>query len=99
MDGSTVTANRERHQQLVTELRALESRLREGGGAARIAREHDKGKLTARERIALLFDNNSCFQNWVAALRPIPVRLPPPVVTGFDKYRDAKLLLSPTTQR
>ena len=62
MDGSTVTANREYHEQLVTELRALESRLREGGGAARIAREHKKGKLTARERIALLFDDASHFQ-------------------------------------
>ena len=62
MDGSTVTANREYHEQLVTELRSLESRLREGGGAARIAREHQKGKLTARERIALLFDDASHFQ-------------------------------------
>jgi acetyl-CoA carboxylase carboxyltransferase component len=62
MDGSTVTANRERHEQLVSELGALESRLREGGGAARIAREHDKGKLTARERVALLFDDDSYFQ-------------------------------------
>ena len=62
MDGSTVTANRERQEQLVSELRALESRLRDGGGAARIAREHERGKLTARERIALLFDDASHFQ-------------------------------------
>ena len=62
MDGSTVTANREHHEQLVSELRVLEYRLHEGGGAARIAREHDKGKLTARERVALLFDDDSHFQ-------------------------------------
>ena len=29
-----------------------------GGGKARIAKEHAKGKLTARERLALLFDPN-----------------------------------------
>jgi propionyl-CoA carboxylase beta chain len=30
-----------------------------GGGAARLRRQHEAGKLTARERIALLFDPNS----------------------------------------
>jgi propionyl-CoA carboxylase beta chain len=40
----------------------LERRKREselGGGEARIARQHAEGKLTARERIQLLFDNGS----------------------------------------
>jgi propionyl-CoA carboxylase beta chain len=37
-------------------LAALEARSAEGGGADRIARQHASGKLTARERIALLFD-------------------------------------------
>jgi propionyl-CoA carboxylase beta chain len=37
-------------------LAALEARAAEGGGADRIARQHAAGKLTARERIALLFD-------------------------------------------
>ena len=31
----------------------------EGGGATRIAKQHDGGKLTARERIALLLDHES----------------------------------------
>ena len=30
-----------------------------GGGQARIARQHDKGKLTARERLAVLLDDGS----------------------------------------
>ena len=30
-----------------------------GGGAERLSRQHEAGKLTARERIALLFDPNS----------------------------------------
>ncbi|HEX6133662.1 MAG TPA: acyl-CoA carboxylase subunit beta [Longimicrobiales bacterium] len=41
---------------LTGEVRALEERLREGGGADRTARQHGQGKLTARERIALLLD-------------------------------------------
>src|SRR5436309_2025034 len=41
---------------LVDQLRKLEGRLREGGGAARIERQHKAGKLTARERIAALRD-------------------------------------------
>jgi 3-methylcrotonyl-CoA carboxylase beta subunit len=42
---------------LVEELNALRSRLREGGGEKRIQRQHDQGKLTARERIDLLLDD------------------------------------------
>jgi 3-methylcrotonyl-CoA carboxylase beta subunit len=56
------TTNREHFEKLVEELRELEARLREGGGPERIAREHKKGKLTARERISLLVDEDSFFQ-------------------------------------
>jgi 3-methylcrotonyl-CoA carboxylase beta subunit len=62
MDTSTITANRERFEGLVTELRLLEDRIRLGGGVERIEREHRKGKFTARERINLLFDQGSYFQ-------------------------------------
>ena len=41
---------------LVEQLRALEARLREGGGASKIDKQHRAGKLTARERIAKLLD-------------------------------------------
>jgi acetyl-CoA carboxylase carboxyltransferase component len=37
-------------------LRALEDRLRAGGGADKAARQHAAGKLTARERVAALLD-------------------------------------------
>jgi propionyl-CoA carboxylase beta chain len=37
-------------------LAALERRAEQGGGAERIRRQHEAGKLTARERIELLFD-------------------------------------------
>src|SRR5215510_6116277 len=62
MDTQITTANREHFQKLVTELTSLEEKLRQGGGRARIEREHSKGKLTARERINLLFDPDSHFQ-------------------------------------
>jgi 3-methylcrotonyl-CoA carboxylase beta subunit len=41
---------------LTQEYRELEERLRQGGGADRIEKQHGQGKLTARERIALLLD-------------------------------------------
>ncbi len=62
MDTQVATANREHLEKLVGGLRSLEDRLRLGGGPERIAREHSKGKLTARERIQLLFDEDSYFQ-------------------------------------
>ena len=40
----------------IQQLRALRARVRRGGGAERIARQHSKGKLTARERLDLLLD-------------------------------------------
>lgn len=39
----------------------LETRLREGGGKDRIARQHKQGKLTARERVAALCDPDTRF--------------------------------------
>lgn len=50
-----------RLQRLTAELRELEHRLRQGGGAERIERQHQQGKLTARERIALLLDPRTEF--------------------------------------
>lgn len=44
------------------ELKELRRRLRQGGGERRIQRQHDQGKLTARERIDLLLDEG---EPWV----------------------------------
>jgi len=44
---------------ILTELEARREAARMGGGAARIQRQHEKGKLTARERIELLLDEGS----------------------------------------
>lgn len=50
-----------RLRELSAAVRELEARLREAGGAERIARQHRQGKLTARERVARLCDEHSRF--------------------------------------
>jgi acetyl-CoA carboxylase carboxyltransferase component len=51
-----------RLRELTAELQELEARLRLGGGPDKIEKQHSQGKLTARERIDLLLDNNSYTQ-------------------------------------
>jgi len=41
---------------LAAEVRELRARLEQGGGPDKIKRQHDQGKLTARERVAKLLD-------------------------------------------
>jgi acetyl-CoA carboxylase carboxyltransferase component len=48
-------------RRLVTELHDLEDRLRQGGGAKKIEKQHQDGKLTARERLAQLLDRGTLF--------------------------------------
>src|ERR671914_604324 len=51
-----------RLRELTDQLHQLETRLRAGGGPDKIERQHQQGKLTARERIELLLDKNSYHQ-------------------------------------
>jgi acetyl-CoA carboxylase carboxyltransferase component len=44
---------------LVEDLRAQRERIKLGGGEEKIARQHAAGKLTARERLALLIDDGT----------------------------------------
>ncbi|MEM7663142.1 MAG: acyl-CoA carboxylase subunit beta [Pseudomonadota bacterium] len=46
-------------QEILEQLEARRERARAGGGEKRIERQHDKGKLTARERIDVLLDEGS----------------------------------------
>jgi len=48
-------------KQLVESLLELEDRLRQGGGAKKVEKQHRDGKLTARERISQLIDRSSMF--------------------------------------
>lgn len=51
-----------RLRELTDQLSELESRLRLGGGADKIDRQHQQGKLTARERIEKLLDKDAYVQ-------------------------------------
>ncbi len=53
------TEQKSRLRQLSEEFERLERKLKLGGGEAKIERTHAKGKLTARERIDLLFDKDA----------------------------------------
>jgi 3-methylcrotonyl-CoA carboxylase beta subunit len=54
-------SDKSRLRKLTDELRALEERIRQGGGADKIERQHKQGKLTARERIDRLRDHDTPF--------------------------------------
>jgi 3-methylcrotonyl-CoA carboxylase beta subunit len=55
-DASSKLARAAHLRHLVEQLHKLEDRLREGGGDARIEKQHRAGKMTARERIDALLD-------------------------------------------
>jgi acetyl-CoA carboxylase carboxyltransferase component len=60
LDNSTPVGEKQsRLRALTTELLTLEQKLRLGGGPDKIERQHNQGKLTARERIDLLLDKDS----------------------------------------
>ena len=57
-----VSESPQRLRELTADLRRLEANLRLGGGENKIERQHQQGKLTARERLALLLDKDSYSQ-------------------------------------
>jgi len=61
-DSGTATKQPSRLRELSDQLLQLETRLRSGGGPDKIDRQHQQGKLTARERIELLLDKDSYTQ-------------------------------------
>src|ERR1019366_2549063 len=46
-------------RELVAELEARRAKVREMGGPDKIARQHARGKMTARERLAVFFDEGA----------------------------------------
>lgn len=80
------------HNEKAEQLLKLREEAKKGGGAARIKKQHDKGKLTARERIALLLDKDSfeeidTFVTHRSTAFGLDKKLVPGdgVVTGFGK--------------
>ncbi len=61
-DSGPATKQFTRLRELTDELLQLETKLRRGGGPDKIDRQHQQGKLTARERVELLLDKNSYYQ-------------------------------------
>ena len=53
---SPSTEKKSRLRELTDEYLELAIRIRQGGGTARVKKQHKAGKLTARERVAALFD-------------------------------------------
>jgi 3-methylcrotonyl-CoA carboxylase beta subunit len=49
-------AARKAMEERLAAIRADETRIAQGGGAKAIERQHEKGRLTARERVAKLID-------------------------------------------
>ncbi len=62
-----LTRQKSRLRELTDEFERLEHKLRLGGGAEKIEKIHKQGKLTARERIELLFDKD-VFQQEIGLL-------------------------------
>ena len=50
-------------QDIIRQLQEMRERAKAGGGSKRIAAQHGKGKLTARERLEILLDEGS-FEEW-----------------------------------
>src|ERR1700722_16730233 len=80
-------------RELVADLEKRRATVREMGGAAKIAKQHARGKLTARERMAAFFDDGVYFEIGMhgtqmgLAAGPAGSDKPPAdgVVTGFGK--------------
>lgn len=53
--------NEDQMKQLISQLRSREKKVRLGGGEKKIEEQHQRGKLTARERIRYLVDKGSEF--------------------------------------
>ncbi len=49
-------------RELVADLEARQAKIREMGGADKVAKQHARGKLTARERMAAFFDDGVYFE-------------------------------------
>lgn len=61
VDSASFQERAARYEALVETMKQRAAEVRKGGGAKRIEREHDRGKLTARERIDYLLDDPDAF--------------------------------------
>jgi acetyl-CoA carboxylase carboxyltransferase component len=59
MNDINFNKNEDHNKLLLSDLKKYQAKIKLGGGKAKIQKEHDKGKLTARERIDYLLDKKS----------------------------------------
>ena len=78
----------------ILELREMRKKVQQGGGAERIARQHAKGKHTARERLELLLDPGTFQEIEAYAMTigdeqclPVEKSMGDGVVTGYGRDR------------
>jgi acetyl-CoA carboxylase carboxyltransferase component len=81
------TAGMPTQREAIARLEALEAQAKLGGGADRITKQHERGKLTARERIDLLLDPGSFEEIDAFVTHNFPGErvLGDGVVTGFGR--------------
>jgi acetyl-CoA carboxylase carboxyltransferase component len=84
--------------EVVEDLRRQEAILREGGGAKAAQRQHEKGRLTARERISRLLDPGAAFHElglWAAwnMYREWGGAPSAGVVTGIGTVSDRRVMI------
>ncbi|HET6528956.1 MAG TPA: carboxyl transferase domain-containing protein, partial [Balneolaceae bacterium] len=58
---NSATASQQDLKSIIREINEMEDKIKKGGGEKRIKKQHKKGKMTARERIDALIDENSRF--------------------------------------
>jgi len=61
IDSEKFKENSFKFLELLNEYKKEEEKIKFGGGAVNIQKQHDKGRMTARERIDCLIDDNSLF--------------------------------------
>lgn len=72
--------------QKVEELHKLRAEIKKMGGEEKVAKQHARGKLTARERVDLLFDKDSFLEVGIMGTEPGGKRVPADaVITGYGK--------------
>ena len=77
----------------IEHLRALEIQSRQGGGPARIERQHAKGKYTARERLEILLDPGTFQEIGAFSLADQDGALGDSVVTGWGEVNGRPIYL------
>lgn len=65
-EGPVYKANKDAWVALVREFKESLERIRQGGGPKAVERQHQKGRLTARERIARVIDPGTEFYELMA---------------------------------